>query len=111
MTSRLNRFLQERAPVTAWARLTSPAFLLISLLILTVMASGIAVVYSTHKNRYVFHELQQLRGEHNELEVQWGQLLIEQSTFGLESRIERMAADELSMRLPDLSQTVVVSYE
>lgn len=81
------------------------------LLLLTALVSGMAVVYTTHQHRMVFHELQQLRGERNELEVAWGQLLIEQSTFGLENRIERLAAEELNMQLPDWSRIVMVRHE
>ena len=45
------------------------------------MVSGIAVVLKEHQNRTAFNELQKLKDEGNELQVKWGQLLIEQSTF------------------------------
>jgi cell division protein FtsL len=46
----------------------------------------------------------------NQLEVEWGQLKIEQSTFGLEGRIERKAMEELNMKLPDWSRITMVRY-
>ena len=78
------------------------------LLLLCLLASGLGVVKTTHENRYVFNRLQELKNEANELSVEWGQLLIEQSTFGVEGRIEQKAIEQLGMRVPDVSQIVMV---
>lgn len=99
-----------RAPV-AWLQLFNAPNLLLLILLSGVMLSAIAVVGSSHASRTVFYELQQERQVHNELEVEWGQLLIEQSTFGTEGRIERRAGDELGMKLPDWSNVVMVRHE
>ena len=45
------------------------------------------------------------------LEVQWGQLLIEQSTFGVEGRIEQKAFEQLQMEVPDIANIVMVDHE
>jgi cell division protein FtsL len=94
-----------------WLGLFSPRMLLICLLLLAMLASGIAVIYTTFKNRSMLNELQMLRNQRNELQVQWGQLLIEQSTFSLDSRIERKAIDELQMTVPEISDVVMVRYD
>ena len=94
-----------------WTGISSPRNLTVFLLMALVLLSGMGVVYSTFKKRYALHELQQLRGQHNDLEVQWGQLLIEESTFGLEGRIESLAREELQMEVPDWSGVVMVKYE
>lgn len=91
--------------------LLSPRLTAILVLLALVLASGLGVVYSTFENRLAMHQLQQLRNENNALEVQWGQLLIEQSTFGLEGRIESKASEELQMSLPDWSDIIMVTYE
>jgi cell division protein FtsL len=101
----------QPVPVLRWLGLLSPAHLLLGVLALAVMASALAIVVSSFESRSVFHALQQQREISNELDMQWGQLLIEQSTFGLEGRIERRAIDDLSMHLPDWSQIVVVRNE
>ena len=75
------------------------------------MVSGIAVVLQEHKNRTVFNELQKLKDEGNELQVKWGQLLIEQSTFGVEGRVEEKALNELQMHLPVPAEIVMVYYD
>ena len=76
-----------------------------------VLATGLSVVAATHENRIAFNELQVLREQANNLEVEWGQLLIEQSTFGVEGRIEQKALELLQMEVPDIANIVMVSHE
>lgn len=101
----------ENISVLSWAQLFSGRSIVMFSLLILVLVSGMSVIHATFKNRYALHELQQLRSEHNELDVQWGQLLIEQSTFGLEGRIGRKAEQELGMKLPDWSGVIMVKYE
>ncbi|MBL4820681.1 MAG: cell division protein FtsL [Gammaproteobacteria bacterium] len=81
------------------------------LLILVFLGSGLSVVFMTYQNRFLFNELQQMRNQANELEVQWGQLLIEQSTFGLEGRIERKATQQLQLRVPEVDRIIMVKND
>lgn len=101
------------APVSlfAWLNAFTARNLLVLLLMSAVVGSALAVVYVSFQHRTAFHELQQSREMTNNLDVQWGQLLIEQSTFGLEGRIERRAMEELGMRLPDWSTIKMVRHE
>lgn len=69
------------------------------------------MVNTTHQNRFSFNELQELREQANALEIEWGQLLIEQSTFSVEGRIEQKAVNRLQMRVPETSNIVMVSHE
>ena len=78
------------------------------LLLLCLLSSGLGVVKTTHENRYMFNRLQELKSEANDISVEWGQLLIEQSTFSVEGRIEQKATEQLGMRVPDVSQIVMV---
>jgi cell division protein FtsL len=111
--SRTGRSRPENSQTTvlAWARVFDGRTLSILFFLALVMVSGVAVVNSTFKTRYTLNQLQQLRNEQNDLNVQWGQLLIEQSTFGLEGRIGRKAEEELGMRVPDWSRVTMVRYE
>ena len=103
--------ITQESSIFEWLGLkTRSALTLITLLIL-IVTSGLAVVLKEHQNRTVFHELQELKDQSNELEVKWGQLLIEQSTFGVEGRVEQKAVDDLKMQLPELSEIIMVSYE
>ena len=106
-----NRVTETPVSVFGWLQLFSARNIGLMLLLAVVMVSALAVVNASFKSRTVFHELQKLRAESNELDVQQGQLLIEQSTFGLEGRIEQKAMDELDMTLPDWSRIIVVRHE
>lgn len=97
--------------VFSWLCLFSFGNLLLITLMAAVVVSALAVVYTSYNHRMTFHALQQLRVQSNELDIHWGQLLIEQSTFGLEGRIERRALEELNMTLPDWSKIIMVRYE
>jgi len=91
--------------------LLSSKMLAVLVLLFALLVSGISVIFTTFNNRYLLNELQQLKQQRNELQVQWGQLLIEQSTFSLEGRIERKAIDELEMKVPELADIIMVRYE
>ena len=80
-------------------------------LLLVVTASATGVIYSTHTNRHLLNELQQLERHRNELQVEWGQLLLEQSSLVSQGRIENLAIAELGMKIPATENVVVVSGE
>lgn len=75
---------------------------------LLVAASALAVVSSTHRARLSFFELESLRRQAAELEVQRGQYLLEQSTWAAYTRVEKLAQDKLKMRLPEPGEIVMV---
>jgi cell division protein FtsL len=83
------------------ARLT---FILMGALI--VCALGL--VSSQHKARKLYVELQKELSTAKQLDVEWGQLQLEQGTWGTHARIERIATRELNMRLPTASRVEVV---
>lgn len=80
-------------------------------LVLAVMASSLGVVWSTHKSRQLLNELQQLEKRRNLLQVEWGQLLLEQSSLVSQGRIEDKAVAELDMVVPAMENVVVVKRE
>lgn len=96
-------------PVLVWLGLASASSALLYALLVLVLFSGLMVVKTTHENRFAFNELQVLREEANQLDVEWGQLLLEQSTFGLDGRIEQKATRELQMQVPLISDIVMVN--
>lgn len=83
---------------------------LVALLVVTT-GSATGVIYSTHKNRHLLNALQQLEQQRNELQVEWGQLLLEQSSLVSQGRIENVAIAELGMKIPASENVVVVSGE
>jgi cell division protein FtsL len=79
------------------------------LLWLAVTILALAVVYSTHRSRQLFHELESLKNQQYELDVEWGRLLLEQSAWAAPVRVEKMAANKLRMTLPQPEQTEMVT--
>jgi cell division protein FtsL len=70
--------------------------------------SAIALVYTKHESRKLFVELEQLTQERDELNIEWGQLQIEQSTWAQHARIEQVASDDLSLVRPEATEIFVI---
>lgn len=66
-------------------------------LLLAVIVSAVGVVYAKHQGRKLFVELQALGNERDAMDVEWGQLQLEQSTLTTQGQIERAAHERLGM--------------
>jgi cell division protein FtsL len=73
-----------------------------------LIACALAVVTSQHQARKLYVELQKEQELAKQLDVEWGQLQLEQSTWAMHARIEKIAGRELGMRMPSSSRTQVV---
>ncbi len=71
------------------------------LLLFVMVACALGVVTSQHKARRAYIELQKAQAESQRLDVEWGQLQLEQSTWAMHSRVEKEASTRLNMRVPD----------
>jgi cell division protein FtsL len=74
-----------------------------------LVVSALALVTAQHQARKLYVELQKEQELAKQLEVEWGQLQLEQSTWAMHARIEKIATRELRMRVPASSQTQIVS--
>lgn len=74
------------------------------LLLLAVIACSLGVVTSQHKARKLFVELQKEKEKAQQMEVEWGQLQLEQSTLAMPARVEKIASAKLQMQLPKSGQ-------
>ena len=77
-------------------------------LLLATVASGIALVWSRHQSRELFHELERVNAEHDEAQIEWGRLQLEQATWSENSRIEAIARDQLGLEFPQADRVVVI---
>jgi cell division protein FtsL len=82
--------------------------LVVAVLWLGVLASSLGVVYGKQQARNRFSELQKLTTVRDELDIEWGQLQLEQSTWGTHGRVERVARDDLHMVTPQASELRIV---
>lgn len=78
------------------------------LLVLSVLASAIAVVYSKYLSRKHFVVLQELQAEKERIGIEWGRLQLEESTLATHSEVEKQARDRLKMHLPQFDEVVVI---
>jgi cell division protein FtsL len=69
------------------------------------------VVTSQHRARKLFAELEHEQEVTRSLQVEWGQLQLEQSTWAMHARIEKLAGDRLQMRAPQPSKVQVVPLD
>lgn len=82
--------------------------LLLPVLMLAVIASALGVVYAKHQSRKLFVALQGLEAERDEMNIEWGQLQLEQSTWATHGRVEEIAREQLKMTTPAPDTVVIV---
>ncbi len=90
----------------AWS---SPLLPLLLLLVVIVCALG--VVAAQHEARKLFMELQMEKDRAQQMEVEWGQLQLEQGTWARPARVEKIAVARLQMQAPQGGQTILIYSE
>lgn len=88
------------------ARLQTPTLTLA--LVVTLVSSAVAVAYSVHKSRLYLNDLQALEDRRDHLETEWGQLLLEQHSWGAYARVGKLATEQLQMRNPAPGDIIMV---
>ncbi|PLY17186.1 MAG: cell division protein FtsL [Sedimenticola sp.] len=83
-------------------------FITLLLLGLMVLSSAIGVVYAKYASRKYFVELKVLQAQRDAIEIEWGRLQIEQSTWGTHGRIEKIATKDLKMHIPSTAEVLVI---
>ncbi|MGH8174444.1 MAG: cell division protein FtsL [Rhodanobacteraceae bacterium] len=79
-----------------------------TILLGTVVASAIGVVYAIQKSRVLFVELTRLGSERDDLNFEFGRLQLEQATWAENNRIEQIARGRLGMVSPNPADIVVI---
>jgi cell division protein FtsL len=85
--------------------------LLIFIFAVVCVLSSMAVIYTKHESRKLFVELEQLTDQRDELNIEWGQLQIEQSTWATHARIEQVATDDLELLRPEATAIYVIERQ
>jgi cell division protein FtsL len=70
------------------------------LLLAVLIGCSLSLVTSRHQARKLFVELQREQAIAHDLEVEFGQLQLEQSTWAMPVRVEKIAREQLKMQLP-----------
>lgn len=81
-------------------RLSYPSFLRL-VMMMAVLLSALAVIYTTNYYRLTLNQLESAEQMSHQLNLQWGQLLLEQASLATPSRVEKLATERLKMILPN----------
>lgn len=87
-----------------------PVFLVFVFAVVCVV-SAIALVFTKHEARKQFVELENLSDDRDALNIEWGQLQIEQSTWATHARIEKVASDDLQLTRPSTTEIFVIEQQ
>jgi cell division protein FtsL len=76
---------------------------------LAVLASAAGAIYCEHRARELFIQLEALNARRDDLQIEWGQLQLEQSAWSSHAFVERVASTRLHMAMPAPQSIVVVA--
>ncbi len=81
--------------------------IVLAVLLFFVLTQALAVVYAKHYKRVLHARLQMLQQDANKLQIEWSKLLLEQSTWQAEARVDKVAREQLGMVAPDKVGVIV----
>jgi cell division protein FtsL len=79
-----------------------------AVLALVLIACALFVVTARHQARKLFVELQAAERQSRQLDIEWGRLQLEQSTWAMHARVEQVAGKHLRMAVPELERVRVL---
>ncbi len=78
------------------------------LLLAALVVCALSLVTSRHQARKLFVDLEREQAQSRAYEVEYGQLQIEQSTWAMPARIEKIGREQLHMQLPGSARIEVL---
>ncbi len=93
----------------AWEVFFTKQLFIVILLGVAVFVSGLAVVYSKDLNRRLYIATQNEQSHQVQLQTEYGQLLLEQSAWSTQARIEQIASNQLQLQAPDPRKVILVT--
>ncbi|MCP4994702.1 MAG: cell division protein FtsL [Gammaproteobacteria bacterium] len=78
------------------------------ILMMAVLMSATGVVYAKYTSRKNFVELQNLRANRDQVQVEWGRLQLELGTLATHGRVARIARKKLKMKIPSSAEVMVI---
>ena len=73
------------------------------------LGSAAAAVYLKHRSREMFVELERLDTRRDNLDIEWGQLQLEQSAWSTHAFVERVASAKLHMAMPPPKEIEIIA--
>jgi cell division protein FtsL len=89
----------------------SSKVLAIAVAVLWVAALGSAAgaIYCKHRARELFVQLERQSGQRDNLQIEWGQLQLEQSAWSTHAFVERVASTKLHMAMPPPKEIEIIA--
>jgi cell division protein FtsL len=84
-------------------------FIAVPVLWLAALGSAAGAIYCKHRARTLFIELEALNGRRDNLEIEWGQLQLEQSAWSTHAFVERVANAKLHMAMPPPKEIEIIA--
>jgi len=81
----------------------------VPLLWVAVLGSAAGAIWCKHRARELFVELESLNARRDNLEIEWGQLQLEQSAWSTHAFVERVASTKLRMAMPPPKEIEIVT--
>ena len=81
------------------------------LLLAALVVCALSLVTSRHQARKFFVDLEREQALSRAYEVEFGQLQIEQSTWAMPARMEKIAREQLHMQLPGTGRVQVLDRD
>jgi len=81
----------------------------VPLLWLAVLASAAGAIYCEHRSRELFIQLESLNAQRDNLQIEWGQLQLEQSAWSSHAFVERVASTRLHVATPPAREIQIVA--
>ena len=77
-------------------------------LLVALVVCALSLVTSRHQSRKLFVDLEREQALTRNYDIEYGQLQIEQSTWAMPARIEKIAREQLRMQLPSAGRVEVM---
>jgi cell division protein FtsL len=79
-----------------------------AILIALALACAIGVIAAQHQARKLYNELEREQERMRQLELEWGQLQLEASTWAAHARVEKVARGQLRMVPPQADHLMAI---
>ena len=73
-----------------------------------IVITALAVVGASHETRNMYREIQVLQKEQDDLESEYEKLVLEQSAWANNTRVDQIARHDLNMVPPEVGEVIVV---
>ncbi len=84
-------------------------FIVVPVLWVAALGSAAGAIWCKHRSRELFIQLEALNARRDNLEIEWGQLQLEQSAWSTHAFVERVASAKLRMAMPPPKEIEIIA--